>query len=52
MFLNFRQKCEVASKPALIARGISDMYFPDIRSRPRSSNFDVKSRIQIQAQIT
>ncbi|KAG8336433.1 hypothetical protein J6590_044206 [Homalodisca vitripennis] len=45
MLFFFRQKCEVGPpRPALMARGISDRYFPVLIPRSRLSNSDELER--------
>ncbi|KAG8282541.1 hypothetical protein J6590_033244 [Homalodisca vitripennis] len=41
VFLFPQEAWEAPSEPALMARGISNRYFSDHRSRPRSSNFSI-----------
>ncbi|KAG8284351.1 hypothetical protein J6590_104752 [Homalodisca vitripennis] len=46
-YLSFRQNYEVASKPTLMARDISDQYFPDLRSHSDSNKL-LKKRLKIK----
>ncbi|KAG8245525.1 hypothetical protein J6590_104334, partial [Homalodisca vitripennis] len=44
-----KAKCMVTPKAALMALGISDWYFSNLISRPRSANYsDVRSRWMIR----